>query len=806
MGPQLLGGVFGWGIAAITAMAGLSCIAAAWAARRDEAKASLSFLGAAATLALGWTLVQALPLPRLLTGWLQPRALTLADEGAELLGDAAPDWVALSIAPGATWAQVVQGAGLVAAFLAAATIVSLGHRRRVFQAVGVSVGLMAAIALMHLAAGAERVFGVYDPIHSTSPLLAPIVNQNELAGFLAMGAPVLAGLGLDEEDRRSRAGWLFLSATVGACALLAVSRGGVASLVVGFLALGILGVFRGEPGRGKAKHGGKRAPLLLIAATFAAAVGLGLYVAAESLYEDFEHSGYEKLDLAARGFGLALDHPFVGVGRGAFSAAIVSRYGQSVRIVHPENLVAQWCVEWGFVVAGVLLVALAIAILRASRRARSWAHLGGVAGLIAIFAHDMVDFALELAGIAVVAGALLGGVTAPSRRRKRKSSVIQIHHAALLIAGACVVLAVVPGLRLDERGAYAMQVSLEEDMRERRHDAFQATLIEAVRAHPSEPAFVLLGGAEAGQRGDPSALRWLNRAMVMAPGWASPHLEAGRYLVRSGHLSQGLLELREAAVRGQTHRAAQIICSAVGSRPGSVSHVLRIFGTDDVGDQTLDDVAGCLPAESDLRRTVDAHLVERNVVGARIRSATRALGSDRPEDALAVLEPAAESEEVLVIRARAYLALDQPGRAIETLAGHDGPVALLRMRAQAEAHAGERDAMLATVARLRTHGAGDPARIARAWILQGVLLTEMDQDFDALHAFSRAHRVDPNSAGLRHTAMTAERIGDHRRAYQAWSELCRNADAGSAPCRSRDRCLARVRESLHGVEQLLPTP
>ncbi|MEZ4337601.1 MAG: O-antigen ligase family protein [Sandaracinaceae bacterium] len=791
--------MFPWGVAIIAGFSGVACLAAAWAAREDGTKAPLGWVGIAGLGVWGWTALQALPLPRFLTGWLQPEAVEMADGAALLLEEPTRGWIPLSMAPGSTVLALVQGAALIAAFVAATTLVALGHRRRALVMVGLSGVVMALVALLHRAVGADRVFGIYEPIHGTSPLLAPLVNQNSLSGFLSMCAPVLIGLGLDREEPPQRWGWTTAGVLTATCALLAVSRGGVASLGVGFLALGIFGAFRRRRERGKAFG----SSLILLGAAFATAVGLGLYLAAEAIYRDFETGGFEKLTLARLSLDLSLDHPIVGVGRGAFSAAFVSRMGSVTRATNPENLIAQWTTEWGIPVSLGLIALLAWSIVRGTRRAKSWAHLGGAAGLVAIFVHDLVDFSLELTGVGVVAAGLAGAVLAPSRRRRSARARVTIPRAGLAAGALAVALVAVLGWGLDRYSVHGMQTALEAQMRASHHEDFRSTVVDAVRRHPSEPTFPLLAGSEAAQRGDTSALRWLNRSMALAPGWAAPHEEAARYLLRVGRASQALLEMREAGERG-TPNAARLACPVLEDHPELVPVAIRALGEDEVGDELVDRVGGCLDRHSDASRAIDDHLVEQDVLGGRVRAARRHVDDGHPREALALLDGLDTADpRVVRLRARAHLAADDPARAIAALADADTAAPNLELLARAQAAARDEAGMLETLTRLRGLSAGHVSEIARARVLEGELQESLGNDFAALRAYGRAERLDPDSQGLVNAARVAERVGDLGRAYRAHNDLCQRNGGRSPHCRARDRLLQELGESRRRAEQPL---
>ncbi len=806
--PQLLGGAYGWGISIIAALAGTACLLASWAARSDGLKAPLDLPSAALFACVAWTVLQAVPLPRGLTGGLQPEAVELADTAAALIDAAQSSSVPLSISPGSTRAEIVKGAGTLAAFFAAWLLASLGHRRRVAQLAALSTLAMSLVALGHLAAGAERVFGLYEPVHASRDAIAPLVNDNHLSGFLAMGVPVWIGLALEEEERGIRIGYLTAAAVVGASALLSPSRGGVAALVCGVIAIGVLGLAR--------RRGGEKRDVgtafAAIGATAAAIAGLGLYVGAEALFRDFERGDASKVDLATRGLALSLEHPWFGVGRGAFSAAFVSENAQEVRFTHPENLLAQWTSELGLVVAVVVLAILAWAVLRGVAAARSWARLGAAGGLIAIIVHDLVDFALEMSGVAVVAAALLAIVIAPLRSsRSRPPREVRAWAAAAAAGGAALLAVASVGWRIDDESAFALQTRLTLLIRQGDRREFRECLRHAVRLHPAEPAFLLLGGAEATRHGDPRALAWLNRAMVRAPAWSSPHLETARYLASRGRATQAFLELRAAEERragSGTALAAQIL----EQRPEATGELVRISGTDAVGREFLNQVARGLPLQHEAGIGIDAHLARDGVPAARARQARRALAARDPQRALAVLEPVRDPRDATIqlLRAEAMIELGQPERAVQVLEGAlrstERPEAVLALRARAQAAAGDAEAMRATMEEIRARAGGRASGLAAAWVMQGRHEDQLGNHGAALAAFHQADRLAPESSGLTSAAAMLERMGDLGRAERTYAELCRRTGPESPACGARERVARRLAESRPLGAQPLGTP
>ncbi len=367
------------------------------------------------------------------------------------------------------------------------------------------------------------------------------------------------------------------------------------------------------------------------------------------------------------------------------------------------------------------------------------------------------------------------------------------------------------GWRIDAESVFSLQGRLEALTEEGDREAFHRALVDAVRLHPAEPVFPLLGGAEAAGQADIRALAWLSRAMLLAPGWPSAHVETARYLALRGRPTQAFLELRQAEER-LPGRGARLACTIVRQRPATASELVRVFRDEGFGDGVLDRVARCLPVDSDAVVAIDRHLADHGVLGAAVRKARRELSAGEPADALATLEPLRQESdlELQLTRARALTDLGRHERAMEVLARAealaDRPDRVLRLRARAEAEAGDAEAMRATMARVRRSAGGRARVTADAWITEGQLEQSLGNQGHALQAFERANRIDPGSGGLAAVAQLAERMGNLGRALLAYSELCRRGGPDSPPCAARLRVRRRMAESPAFAAQPLGTP
>lgn len=778
LGPEMIGGRPAWAVVAITALAAAAALAAGLSVRRGVGSTlaeSAPLL--AVTAALVWTCVQCLPLPASWVVAVNPNGV--ADERATaLLLEAAPSrWGTISRSPWNTAEQVLHGFAIVSTF-AAVWWHSIARRGQVVaSAIGVSTVAMAVVALVHFALGARSAFGVYTPpVMGSMP--SPLLNENHLAGFLAMGTPMLVALGLDAQLTRIRAAWWLGAVVAAATCVLCISRSGLGSLAVGLLVLAIVAI-RADPRALQSKR----------LALGALVVGFGLLLAAvlvaDELGEDLASTNLNKVRLALRGLDLVAQQPWLGIGRGAYSEAFVRLFGTSERVEQPENFVVQWASEWGLPATLALLAVLARAWLRATST-RSRVRWGALAGVASIAAHDLLDFATEVVGIAVVASALLALALAPSASALEERWSGRNFVVGVALAAAVALVALGPDLevRRVRESERALIAAIEAHDETRFDAAFRA----AVARHPGEPAFALLGAYAAIAAERPDAGRWLNRAMVLAPRWHSPHLLAARWLVDRGALGQAWLELRESERRLPGSSRA-FGCELLG-RPGSAEHALRVLANDAAA---LDRLASCSGAPTDVTARFDEVLLATDLVGPRVRMAQRSLARADPSAAVAMLEPIADSGDagVVLTLAQAYRAAGNPRAAVELLRdGRLEPAArgeAYRELARACADAGDAVSMRLAIDRLRGSAHGSAHGIAQALELLGALEHQLGNDGHAFRAYEQAARLDPAGDGLTHVATMAESLGDPARAYRAWAEVCRRDGPSSAACAAAAR-------------------
>lgn len=784
--PQLYGGVFPWSAAAIAVMC-LAALALALTAHDGVSPRVMDPLVGVMVIAWLWTCAQAVPLPRWLAETLGLQSVQGADRLQSVVDYPIP--LTISLDPGATQAQIVVGVAILAAFVSA-RLVELRRPGWVARAVVVAVALIGLSGLVHEIAGARAVFGSYEPRFTNSRLLAPIMNNNHLGGFLTMGALVAIGLAVDESARRHRALWLSLAAFCGLLVPWVLSRGAIGALVFG------VGVWIWALGRQSVSRNLSAVPLAL-----AAVVGAAIFFALEPIVRRFGEQDFGKIEMSLSGLRL-LDGSvwWLGVGRGAFSSAFAAMEGSRVRITHPENILVQWSTEWGIPMAVLLVAVLVTFLWRRFHSIHTTAQLGLFVGLAALALQNLVDFSLEIPAIAVVAAAGLGALAAPSNEggplprdagRSTKRSLVAL--AAVL--SVAVVLFAPRTVGGDTRALSETLARATETGDDR---VFQKTLKEALRRHPSEPVFPLLAAAHGLRTGDPSAPRWLSIAMAEAPGWASPHLLAARWLRQIGRSEQALLEIREAE-RRTPGVSLELLCEIL--RGDSAIEVLEVAAPSTSDAAFYDRATRCSGLDEGFRSAIDEQVLSMDSThpGAAARKANRLTQRGEVDAAIALLTEALvvhpEDARLWVRLVSAHLADRSPRSALEALdrAAAQGvdPEVLLVPRARVYAALGDGEGMQAALSRLRGLARGNSKQLAASYVLEGDLEASNENIERALDAYRTADRVDPTSPALSKAAALAERAGLRTQAYQAYRELCIRHPGGFA-CQRRDQLSRRL--------------
>ena len=246
-------------------------------------------------------------------------------------------------------------------------------------------------------------------------------NHNHLAGYLEMALPLACGAMIFARSSASRALWAYLASVLIAGLALSLSRGGwLASMVSLAFLLSVLARSRYF----FHKH-------LLFAGVIAVVV-IGLVVLASTpvvrrmrtVTEGDKAASLESRIQAWQGVvAMISDHPWLGAGPGTFGilGGSYQPVGLTEHFKKAHNDYLQFTAEVGLGLVPILFWSAAALWGRCRRRLKHHSRLirgvttGGMAGILAMGVHSLVDFNLQIPANAMVFTILVALVAAPLR-------------------------------------------------------------------------------------------------------------------------------------------------------------------------------------------------------------------------------------------------------------------------------------------------------------------------------------------------------------------------------------------------------
>lgn len=515
----------------------------------------------------GYTLLQIIPLPISLLRHIAPTNADIWERAVLPFGDSPLGYGRISIDPGASALEALKWFTYAVVFSLAAFA---GHKRGrnfVVHAVFASASSIAAITMVHGALDAEQVFGFYEPTFAARRWsISPLLNANNLAGYVNLGVFTGIGLFVSNEKLQARIWYAVSVALCVAQCVLSGSRGGVGSLLLGILAACVTLLYLAKRGRRPRRLAWSNFVLL---GPLSAGILLAAFGAYHEVWSTLRNDSLEKLGIMEWSLPLLRSHPFFGVGAGAFETAFPEYrpWGGHIIWAHPENFVLAWIADWGFPVGLSVLLAFAW-LFRPSTLAATSSRVAACSfiGVLTLTVQNVADLGFSTPAIMIALATLLGGLWGaqhPEVFRKRAeratSDVASVRgqpsastwYAGLPVAiGALTLaLALVSGRHTARRDREELsELSKSTDFRSQGpRDAFLARLRTAIERHPGDAYLPRLGAAAAIVGGDGSALRWITRSLEREPINGRTHILAARFLARRGALKQALLELRLAA-------------------------------------------------------------------------------------------------------------------------------------------------------------------------------------------------------------------------------------------------------------------
>jgi hypothetical protein len=531
-----------------------------WGVGSDELRPrkAATILVITATLLTAYTALQALPVPIGWLGVLAPRNAMVWSDVLAPLHAAAPALVPLSLDPSATKVNVLKGVvyllALLGAIRVARTRSGVGFLTLVIV---VTAAAVAVAALLHPAFGARKLYGVWAPsatvlIHDRH--IAPFLNPNNLASYLNVGFCLALAVAVAPDPRWPRP--LAIAATIlfGGTQVWVASRGGVAAMTVGaLLVLFMMRRLYASPEK-RSRHLEITSSLVVLAILCAgAAVVLST---SKEASDDLFDTDVSKLVLLRQAFRMVPAFPIFGVGRGAFESTFNAfrTIPGPFTFTHPENVVAQWTVEWGVPLALAGLMAIGFALRPRTALLRSTSGVGAWAALMAVAGQSLVDLGSETPGLVlapVLCAAIVVGGTAGSKTRHWTEGWSGYPRGLVLAAGAAALLGVALALPTiggevdaDRAALYAATSQGDIDVRSV-HELAEGAMLR----HPAEPYLPMMVAARAAQKRDDEPMPWIEATLARGPTNAMAHLLLAHILTNRSQ-SQARLEYRLAFNQG----------------------------------------------------------------------------------------------------------------------------------------------------------------------------------------------------------------------------------------------------------------
>jgi tetratricopeptide (TPR) repeat protein len=453
------------------------------------------------------------------------------------LHEAGPSWAPLTLDPIATHIELLKGVAYLLAFVTALRIARQREGVRfVAGAIVVSGIVLAASALLHPAFGAHKLFGVYEPEGGISERhLAPLMNPNNLAGYLNVSLCLALAAALAPEPYLPRVITGTVALLLGATQVWVASRGGVVAMGLGVVV--VIAIER----LARSRPQGAVATLSLITGLVTAAGATFIVLGgSDEASTELLDADVSKLKMFASAMRMLPAVPIFGCGRGAFESAFPA-FRTSVghmTFAYPENVVAQWILEWGLPVSLMGLAAIAFALRPSAVLARSTTAAGAWAAIIAITVQNLGDLGTEVPGLVlagVACAAIVVAGTPGHRPRWGGETWSQRPRYVAICGSATAVLGIILAASGLGRELWNDQRRLYEAVGEPHTpiSAIYARARAAMLRHPSEPYLPFITALRVWESHEGNPMPWigatLERAAVYGPAhWLLAHVVARR--------------------------------------------------------------------------------------------------------------------------------------------------------------------------------------------------------------------------------------------------------------------------------------
>jgi hypothetical protein len=355
------------------------------------------------------TLLQVVPFPIGWVEWLAPKTAETYLSAAAALGESTPSFATLSLDIEATILAAIWMMALWAGYHASRLLAQRRDRaKEALLAIPLIGAIVIAIGLIHAVLSLDNIYGLYErasthpPFNSGALYFSTFVNANHLAAFLNLGLPIalLQSTNADQEPR-SRILWMCMCLLLSVGIVLTLSRAGIVTGCISSLMVLL--------GRGIQLLSWRVVLPLFVVFALVLASGLAGDLAeltnASGLYNSLER------EMQTVGFLVTENWPWTGVGRGAFAVAHtqINDGITAYTITHAHNTPLQYLADYGLIMGGgAMLAAVLLFALTLKQSIVRPFHWSAAAALLAVGLHNLVDFNLDILGVALPAVVMLG--------------------------------------------------------------------------------------------------------------------------------------------------------------------------------------------------------------------------------------------------------------------------------------------------------------------------------------------------------------------------------------------------------------
>ena len=382
-----------------------------------------------------WALVQLLPLPSFVIGWISPARLL--DPSLNGLAPSQWVWTALSIYPHDSVVALAKFLAYLGAFLLAACLYDSRKRRSTLLRILILLGCFEAVyGIVQYLTGWQKIF-TYTKQFDLQEATGTYINRSHFAGLLELTLPFVVALlfysfGLWSEGRhvdmntppavrRGSPGsqllfYVFVLLIMVMAVLFSRSRMGILATLFSILFMFLAALVRLKVGR-RAWMGGVFLFLFCVLA-YAIWIGLGPVLAR---FEPAYESGYLQMEgrisIWRDALQLVRDYPLTGAGLGTFGLAFRHYQTTAVNfyVDHAHNDYLEFAADTGLLGVALLFLPIfylclrmIISFLTDPRRYRPAVTLGCIGSTLGMLIHSATDFNLQIPANALIFAVVLG--------------------------------------------------------------------------------------------------------------------------------------------------------------------------------------------------------------------------------------------------------------------------------------------------------------------------------------------------------------------------------------------------------------